>query len=160
MSTLATAALAGSSMCAGETASSPWPKLKEPNFHVDANFDKLCDMREPVMALLDRIDDVLKLRAGHDVLKYLRHQARCLIELPIAAPVQQALSGLESLLMKSRDWERIATVDVSLETQLDPLRPLVSRWRKLELESWNASLDRVSVGCLMYECSAQRLVAL
>lgn len=52
------------------------------------------------------------------------------------SPLKAALTGLELLLARAQIWQESAAKHVSLEHQLEGVAGLATRWRRLELASW------------------------
>lgn len=71
-------------------------------------------------------------------------QLCCAPELPVAAPLKTALTGVELLLARAQLWEESAAKHVSLAPQLASLASLATRWRRLELASWRCLLVKTA----------------
>ncbi len=82
-------------------------------------------------------------RKHHDAVSAAQ-QLCCAPELPVAAPLKTALTGVELLLARAQLWEESAAKHVSLAPQLASLASLATRWRRLELASWRCLLVKTA----------------
>ena len=57
------------------------------------------------------------------------------------APFRAAMTGLEILLSRAQLWETTAAKHVSLASELQKCAALATRWRQLELASWESLLS-------------------
>ena len=87
--------------------------------------DPMFEENPTLVQLLGIIDRVLGFKANSPVIKFLY--------------------GLDMLLSRAQDWQRVAHRGISLVDPLQDVAELMIRWRKLELKRWPAILAEVEI---------------
>lgn len=95
-----------------------------------SKYPKSCQVREVLLSYNRSLDKALKNWPEHDVLQNLSSICQKIISFPITSPIIKLLVGLEILLVKSDDWERYASKEFSLRSELNQLIGLIIQWRK------------------------------
>ncbi|KAJ8602422.1 hypothetical protein CTAYLR_001228 [Chrysophaeum taylorii] len=92
--------------------------------------------RLEVSALLSRLRELLLRWPANATLERAARVADALIRSETSTKPTQILAGLEIVLRRAQDWQEHCAREFSLEAQLAPLRAVVSKGRKAELEKW------------------------
>jgi len=107
-------------------------------------------VQQPLVALKSRLASLLSEWPGHPILIQLQSIADRVLSLHLDHPLKKVMVGVELLLARSRVWEETAANHVSLATELTAIAGLATRWRRLELSSWQSLLTttvaRVAAG--------------
>jgi midasin len=128
-------------MCFKRLASCNFESQRIYDFYKHPNIPQARQVREVLLSYNRSLDKALKNWPEHDVLQNLSSICQKIISFPITSPIIKLLVGLEILLVKSDDWERYASKEFSLRSELNQLIGLIIQWRKLELESWRDLLN-------------------
>lgn len=89
-----------------------------------------------------KLEALLKEWPDNPILCQLREIALRILNLPITTALKKVLTGMELLLARAQIWEETACSSVSLTTELKQVSGLITRWQRMELESWRTALDR------------------
>ncbi|EFA84854.1 type A von Willebrand factor domain-containing protein [Heterostelium album PN500] len=107
------------------------------NIYTDSNIAEITIVREPLIALKNRIAELLVEFEEHPILSLLLRLCNRILECPSSDPLIKIVTGLELLVRKAQEWEAFAHKLISLrEPHLNTLFRIITRWRKLEIESW------------------------
>lgn len=97
-------------------------------------------VQQPLVALKSRLAFLLSEWPGHPILVQLQSIADRVLSLHLDHPLKKVMVGVELLLARSRVWEETAAKHVSLAAELTAIAGLATRWRRLELSSWQSLL--------------------
>uniref|UniRef100_D8PXL7 Midasin n=1 Tax=Schizophyllum commune (strain H4-8 / FGSC 9210) TaxID=578458 RepID=D8PXL7_SCHCM len=111
------------------------------NFYTDHNISETKKAAEVVLAMKERISEVLQEWPEQMVLVNLLGRCDTLLALALDSPVAKVLSALEQLLVQSQDWEMYANRENTLKAHQQNLTALIVSWRRLELSCWQTLLD-------------------
>ncbi|KAF2076411.1 hypothetical protein CYY_002268 [Polysphondylium violaceum] len=106
------------------------------NIYTDPNIPEIGIIRKPMQEFRDRVFELLAEFPDHPNLTLIVKLIDRLLTYPATDSLIKILTGLELLLRKSLEWESFAHKGVSIQSHLDILSRLITRWRKLEIESW------------------------
>eukprot|EP00698_Gefionella_okellyi_P011092 TRINITY_DN2908_c0_g3_i1.p1 TRINITY_DN2908_c0_g3~~TRINITY_DN2908_c0_g3_i1.p1 ORF type:complete len:2883 (+),score=867.28 TRINITY_DN2908_c0_g3_i1:749-8650(+) len=106
------------------------------NLYQDPNVREAVLVLVPIRALMQRLKQLLDQWPENATLQQLLKICDRILSFPSSSSLIKVLTGLELLLTKGQQWEDVASVAVSLEENLKPIKALVKRWRRLELDSW------------------------
>eukprot|EP01132_Coremiostelium_polycephalum_P002326 gene2326-2870_t len=107
------------------------------NIYTDANVAEIGIIRQPLDEFRQRVTGQLLVEfPEHPNLILIVKLIDRLLEYPTTDPIVKILTGLELLLRKSLEWESFASKALSVSDHLDKISRLITRWRKLEIESW------------------------
>lgn len=95
----------------------------------------------PVGGVRSRLEELLAEWPEHPVLLQLHALCERIISLPPTAPLKEAMVGLELLLARAQVWEESAARHVSIAEPLRSVAALATRWRRMELDSWESALE-------------------
>ncbi|SCU86226.1 LANO_0C07162g1_1 [Lachancea nothofagi CBS 11611] len=87
------------------------------------------------------VNDLLKRWPEHSTLSDLFRVCNEFMEYPGSTPIARLLQKIEQIFTIVTEWEKYASVTVSLQNSLRDLTDLVVSWRKLELRTWNSLFD-------------------
>lgn len=105
------------------------------DFRNDPDVPSLIKIYEPVKAFQNRIFDLLKLYPDNSDLQILIRISNGILKLPLSAPIEQVLIGLQLLFSKSDAWLHVRKDD-SIADELKGITSLLIQWRKDELNNW------------------------
>jgi hypothetical protein len=108
----------------------------------DAMPDEIALACEPTRDVLARAHTLLLEHPLSDSLLRVANVCVRLLALPLSAPLLRAATGVETLLSAMRDWDAFAPKHLSLTELAARLTALVTRWRRLEIDSWSTLLER------------------
>ncbi|KAL1760476.1 hypothetical protein FB107DRAFT_202952 [Schizophyllum commune] len=111
------------------------------NFYTDHNISETKKAAELVLAMKERISEVLQEWPEQMVLVNLLGRCDTVLALALDSPVAKVLSALEQLLVQSQDWEMYANRENTLKAHQQNLTALIVSWRRLELSCWQTLLD-------------------
>ncbi|KAL1705188.1 hypothetical protein EV121DRAFT_279766 [Schizophyllum commune] len=111
------------------------------NFYTDHNISETKKAAEVVLAMKERISEVLREWPEQMVLVNLLGRCDTVLALALDSPVAKVLSALEQLLVQSQDWEMYANRENTLKAHQQNLTALIVSWRRLELSCWQTLLD-------------------
>lgn len=94
-----------------------------------------------VEKLWNSVSNLLKQWPEHSTLKDLFRICAEFMEYPSSTPIARLLQKIEQIFTVVTDWQKYASVAVSLEKSLKELTDLIISWRKLELQTWKSVFD-------------------
>eukprot|EP01133_Synstelium_polycarpum_P016329 gene16329-19424_t len=106
------------------------------NIYTDANTSEINIVREPLTVLKARAMELLIEFDEHPVLVLLGKLVDRILDCPATDPLIKIVTGLELIMRKGMEWEAFAHKGITLKTHLAQVARIVTRWRKLEIESW------------------------
>ncbi|SCU90222.1 LADA_0F02608g1_1 [Lachancea dasiensis] len=86
-------------------------------------------------------DNLLSQWPEHSTLNDLSRVCREFMEYSADTPIARLLQKIEQIFTIVTEWEKYASVAVSLATSVRELTNLVVSWRKLELSTWSRLFD-------------------
>ncbi|VDK69682.1 unnamed protein product, partial [Onchocerca ochengi] len=81
------------------------------------------------------------------VLDGILQRVHKILSTSMATPQMQFAALLERLLAEADLWEKVADRNHSLVNELEELRHLLVKWRKMEVLCWNNLLEQVQTDC-------------
>lgn len=114
---------------------------KSYNIYRDANVAEAQLVTPVLLQFKAHANNLLEQFHDHPTLVQLVTIVDRILAFPATSPLMKFLTGLDLLLSRADDWQRVAHKGVSLQDSLDAVTVLVVRWRKLELKRWPAILD-------------------
>ncbi|GAM17980.1 hypothetical protein SAMD00019534_011550 [Acytostelium subglobosum LB1] len=107
------------------------------NIYTDSNIAEISIIREPLLAMQTRVKQLLVEFEDHPILTLLIRLSDRILKCPSSDPLIKIVTGLELLLRKAQEWESFAHKGIMLrEPHLNQISRIITRWRKLEIESW------------------------
>eukprot|EP00026_Physarum_polycephalum_P000014 Phypoly_transcript_00014.p1 GENE.Phypoly_transcript_00014~~Phypoly_transcript_00014.p1 ORF type:complete len:3744 (+),score=763.97 Phypoly_transcript_00014:755-11233(+) len=109
----------------------------------DSNVSEVSLLREPLQQFKNRLRTIQIEHmevSGNENLLILERIIDRLLDQPATSPLFQVLVGVELLLRKAQLWEDVAAKHVSIKDHMDTISRLITRWRRLEIESWPSIL--------------------
>jgi len=110
------------------------------NFYHDANVGEASVAWRPLVELARRVQQLLLVFPGNEVLLQLLRAVFSTLSLPADRPIPAFIAGAGMVLEKAQAWESTAAKAVALGPALVTISQLVTRWHKLELDSWRGLL--------------------
>lgn len=118
------------------------PEIGAYNFYKDTNPKFAIASYNPLVKLIAKISDILKVFPEHDVLKETQYLAYKVLSRPLfSTPIMQLVSGFDIVLKKAHDWEDYTSAEFSLKAELHEMYELLKRWREAELQNWEGILE-------------------
>ncbi|OMJ26744.1 Midasin [Smittium culicis] len=112
-------------------------KIRLYDFYHHSNKQEAQFLNSTVSPLLFRVEHLLEEFSDHSVLLQIKSICVKVISLSISTPIAKLLTGIESLLTRSLDWENYNSCkETSIQSQLDIIISQIIKWRQLELYSW------------------------
>lgn len=115
------------------------------NVYSDPIISELLQLWKPLQNLFERLDFLRKKYPENLVLLQIKQVAIKLSQLSFHERLMKFLTGVELLVNLLYSWERVAIKALTLAPEIDSLKVLIVRWRKLELNSWRALLDECHI---------------
>jgi len=112
-------------------------------YKAGGNPEEIGRVEKPLKMYIGRLGVLLQEFEEHPMLLMLARLAERVGSLTSNSPVIEVLTGLELILKKSQEWQAYVPRRCSVEAQVKGLSELVMRWRRMELESWSDTLNRV-----------------
>jgi len=106
------------------------------DFHQDPHPEEVRRAHAPLVALTDRIEQLLIRFPGNEILVLIFKLSARITTFHLATPLGKMLASLELLLRKAQEWEQYAAREYALTEYTQALARLVARWREEELSSW------------------------
>lgn len=123
-----------------DTSSNNSRDFSQYDFYTDANVSQVKSAL-PMLELFDqRIGHLLDRWPEHSVLLNLSKVCSRIASFPASSPLPRFMTGIELLLQKCEDWEKYASSEVSLKSEMDRISDQIVKWRKLELQCWRELL--------------------
>jgi MoxR-like ATPase len=142
------------SMCStayfNDTAQCPCasPDRDFSDFHRDPSPSEVSKAKLPLDKLQARVNQLLSCFPENSVLDVIAKVTDRVKKLNLlSCSVSRAMGGLEVVLKNAQDWEQHASKRFQIGEPLILLSNLISRWRKLELQSWAHLLRAREVRC-------------
>ena len=110
------------------------------DFHTDPNQEESSRATIPLKQLFSKCSEILVMFPGNELLVQVCKIVYRISQFPLSTPLGKLLASLELLLRKSQEWEQFAASHVSLKKEIHDVASLVSRWRQMELKSWEELL--------------------
>ncbi|OMJ18030.1 Midasin [Smittium culicis] len=112
-------------------------KIRLYDFYHHSNKQEAQLLNSTVSPLLFRVEQLLEEYSDHSVLLQIKSICVKIMSLSISTPIAKLLTGIESLLTRSLDWENYNSCkETSIQSQLDIIISQIIKWRQLELYSW------------------------
>ena len=127
---------------------------KQYDFYKDANVAEVRIVLDVLTPLKVRLQELLQEFHEHPNLVQLLCITDRILHFAVQAPIIKFLYGIDLILSRAQDWERVAKKSISLITYLESITQLIIRWRKLELKRWPSILSNVQD---KFNASVQRL---
>lgn len=106
------------------------------NFHFDSNLQEVLMAEVPLNQLLHRCTELLNMFPGNEILLKICKLVIQISQYHVTVPIGKMLVALQVLLKCAQEWENYAARHVSIDNQMAAISNLISRWRTLELKSW------------------------
>ena len=106
------------------------------SFHFDENPSEILLAEIPLRRLLDRSSELLRIYPGNEILLKISKLSMQILEYHVTVPVGKMLVALQVLLKCTQEWENYASRQVSIGENISAISSLISKWRTLELKSW------------------------
>ena len=121
------------------------------DFHHDPCPWETIRAKEPLERIQNRIMKLLNAFPSNTILIVIYNVVKKLRRYELKrTSLGKMLTGLEVVLRRAQDWEQHASVHVCIDQPLTFISGIVSRWRKLELQSWPQLLDSLEKRHLRY----------
>ena len=124
------------------------------DFYRDSNVAEVKVVLDVLVPLKARLEELLEEFFEHPNLVQLLTITDRILKFSVQAPIIKFLCGIDLILSRAQDWERVAKKSISLITHLESITRLIIRWRKLELKRWPSVLVSVED---KFSASIQRL---
>ncbi|EGG20931.1 type A von Willebrand factor domain-containing protein [Cavenderia fasciculata] len=107
------------------------------NIYRDPNLSEIVIIREPMLSMKGRVNELLVEFPEHPILMLLVKLIERILGYPSSDPLIKIVTGLELLVRKAQEWETFAHKGIKLqEPHLNNIHRIITRWRKIEIESW------------------------
>lgn len=121
--------------------STPFSYLRMSNafgdFQNEPNPFEVLQARSALEALMARSTQLLTAFPGHSILLGIGRVCDRVCKFDtMTTPIGKFMTGLEVILRHAQEWEQHASERVRLGDTLKAIGKLVTKWRKLELQSW------------------------
>ncbi|CAG9322147.1 unnamed protein product [Blepharisma stoltei] len=118
------------------------PEKEAYNFYLDPNPKEAMAAYTPLVKLISKLADFLKLFPDHEILKETQYLAYKVLSRPLfSTPLMQLVSGFDNVLKLAHDWEDYTGSEYSLKSELHEIYDLLKRWRESELQNWEGLLE-------------------
>jgi midasin len=91
-----------------------------------------------IQRLLKSVRELLEQWPEHATLQTLDRISLEYLSYPVKTPMAKLIQKIEQIYTFISEWEKYASVKVSLKIHFDELTSLIVSWRKLELSSWKS----------------------
>ncbi|KAG0044860.1 AAA ATPase midasin [Gryganskiella cystojenkinii] len=118
-----------------------WASEPTYDFYKDQRVAEAVRIVPILQKLRHRLEGILSVWTEHAVLQSLIDFCDRLLTFPMDSPVAKLLAGLEVLLLKTEDWQSVASREYSVLDNQDELKTLIISWRQLELTCWPKLLE-------------------
>ncbi|EPX73650.1 midasin [Schizosaccharomyces octosporus yFS286] len=126
-------------LCLGVQSSKGAAKYWSPpvyNFYLDPHPSKLIEVREILIGLQLHTNSLLKSWPDNFVLRGLKEATDLTLGMAISTPIAQMLSKIERLHHLLSEWEKLASRQFSLVSDMDLIKNKIIEWRQFELSNW------------------------
>jgi midasin (ATPase involved in ribosome maturation) len=106
------------------------------DFYRDSNFKEIFRLRVVLCDLDVRVNELLVLYPDQAALQQILTVTNRIASLCANLPLVKFVESLGYLLEKCDEWERYASRQVSLRSNMDTISSLVVEWRRIELLNW------------------------
>eukprot|EP01041_Mallomonas_annulata_P000547 gene547-1048_t len=106
------------------------------DFHTQPNQNEIVLIAKPLQKIFERSSELLILYPGNEILVQLCKISARIAEFHLTTPLGQMLASIELLLTKAEEWQKFAASHVSLQSEMKELGYVITRWRTIELQSW------------------------
>lgn len=94
-----------------------------------------------VSSYLERLAPIIEEFPDQEVLRDLQLRCQSILDLDVESPVAKVLTTIETLHLKTEDWEMYANKTNSLKDLQHRLANQIVEWRRLELSCWQKLLE-------------------
>ncbi|WBW75147.1 midasin, Mdn1 [Schizosaccharomyces osmophilus] len=106
------------------------------NFYSDPLPFKLIEVREILVGLQSHTNSLLKSWPDNFVLRGLKEATDLTLGMSVFTPIAQMLAKIERLHHLLSEWEKLASRQFSLVSDMDLIKSKIIEWRQFELSNW------------------------
>ncbi|CCJ30509.1 unnamed protein product [Pneumocystis jirovecii] len=107
------------------------------NFYKDPNIKESVKLGLTLKDLNSKVQRFLEEWPENSILHEIITRLDIILKSGIEMPLVQSLIALEQLYSVVDQWKSIASSEYSLDTNIEDLKKIIIKWRKLELNCWN-----------------------
>eukprot|EP01119_Soliformovum_irregulare_P021700 TRINITY_DN7280_c0_g1_i1.p1 TRINITY_DN7280_c0_g1~~TRINITY_DN7280_c0_g1_i1.p1 ORF type:complete len:2005 (-),score=855.75 TRINITY_DN7280_c0_g1_i1:210-5924(-) len=106
------------------------------NVYKESSIHEVRHIVKPLQEFIARVEEILAQFPDNEILKSLIVVANRVMSFSVSSPLMKVLNGIEILLRRCNSWEEVAAKHVSVQNHMDVFSSIITRWRRIELESY------------------------